>query len=250
MYDRGLLRCQIDDGRVSAGARRDVEPAGDRIQRCQAAAIGLQRVDDRIRVAVDDRDRTGAAVHGIDAAIAGIDRQILHIGAGFQRHHGTGGAADDLHDAEVGERRVRLSVTRVDDYTLGTVSHAHLSAEACGRTDNDPGGNGKAEYRQWGSHDWSGNVLHWSSSERAEPASRRVATESALEHATRRSHRYTPAPVTSSASVSQRRRSHEARRQVADEAGRQQREQHEPQRATEERLGIEREREQQLPELA
>ncbi len=101
----------------------------DRIQRRQAAPIGLQGVDDGVGIGVDHRDRPRTAVHGIDTAIAGIDCQVLDVGAGVEHDHGTGGAIDDLHDAEVGERGVRLAIAGVDDNTFGTVRDADLRAD-------------------------------------------------------------------------------------------------------------------------
>ena len=48
----------------------------------------FKRVDDGIGVGVDHRDRARTAVHGIDTAIARIDRQVLDVGAGLEHDHG------------------------------------------------------------------------------------------------------------------------------------------------------------------
>src|SRR5260370_21775758 len=65
---RRRLRREIDDGRIRARAGRNVQLVRDGIERGQTAAIGLERVNDRVAVRIDDRDGPRPAVHRVDAA--------------------------------------------------------------------------------------------------------------------------------------------------------------------------------------
>ena len=125
---RRLFRRQVDHRWIGAGAGGHVQLVGDRIERSEAAAIRLQRVDDGVGVGIDDRDRARPAIHRVDPAAARIEGQILDVGAGLERHHAAAGAADDLHDPEIGKCGVGLAVARIDDDSLGSVGDADFRA--------------------------------------------------------------------------------------------------------------------------
>ena len=130
------LRLEIDHGRIRAGAGRHVQLVRDGIERRQTAAIGLERIDDRVGVRIDDRDGAGPAVHRVHPAAARIQGEILDVGAGLERDHRSRGARDDLDDAKVGKRRIRFAVAGVDDHALGSVGDADLRPNLS----NDRGG--------------------------------------------------------------------------------------------------------------
>ena len=77
------------------------------------------------------------AIHGVDAAAAGIDGQALHIGAGRDRRHRSGGAAHDSDEPQVWKRRVGLPRACIDDDAFGALGNADLSARRRSQVQQD-----------------------------------------------------------------------------------------------------------------
>ena len=155
---RRRLRREIDDGRIRARAGRHVQLVRDGIERRQTAAIGLERVDDRVGVRIDDRDGPGPAVHRVHPAAARIHGEILDVGAGLERDHRPRRAVDDLDDAKIGKRRIRFAVARVDDHALGSVGDADLRADRGGQTEERGQCDGRSSRGSMSRHWYAANL--------------------------------------------------------------------------------------------